>query len=186
MIWFPFKKKKQMLRISEDAKERIDAESKKLGKTQVLVLTLEHNQKGVGSVLVEFADKTSSDSGLVRLQEAGTKNVLSLGELRFDSGNFYFYPNIDLEWEKTPRPEIHKVISNYTFTKEPIYLEAKDFLRLRPVLSRCFQREGVLSIYLEGNICQLEIPNLTKEKEEKISEDLLTYLSSLYESPWAE
>ncbi|WP_232227654.1 hypothetical protein [Leptospira wolbachii] len=175
-----------MLTISEDAKERIDAESKKLGQTQVLVLTLEQNQKGVGSVLVGFADKTNSDSGLIRWQDESTKTLLSLGELRFESGKFYFYPNIDLEWKKTPRSEIQKIISNYAFTKEPIYLEAKEFFRLRPILSHCLRREGILSIYLEGNICQLEIPNLTQEKEEKISEDLLTYLSSLYASPWEE
>lgn len=184
MMWFPFKKKKQKLTISQAAKERIEAESEKLGKPQVLILTLQRNESGVRSVLVGFSDKMDSDSGLIRWMNETDEVLLSLGELKFDLGKFYFYPNIDLEWKKTPRPEIHKVISNYRFTKEPIYLEAKEFFSLRSVLSHCLQREDVISIYLEGNICQLEIPNLTKEKEERISEELLIYLSSLYESPW--
>lgn len=182
MIWFPFKKKRY-LTISEDVKDRIAEESKKLGKPQVLILTLKHDDFGVGSVLVGFSDRIESDSGMISWTNPSDAILLSFGELKFDSGHFYFYPNIDLEWKKTPKPEIHKIISNYPFSKKPIYLERNEFFQLRPILSNCFQREGVTSVYLENNICQLEIQNLTAEKEKRISENILTYLSSLFESP---
>ncbi|MCW7492078.1 hypothetical protein ND861_05350 [Leptospira sp. 2 VSF19] len=186
MMWLPFKKRKQDLTISLEAKKRIEVESEKQGKPQVLLLNLERDQNGLGSVLVGFTDKTTSDLGLVRWQNQTVQRLLSLGELQFESGKFFFYPNVDLVWEKTPRSEIHKLISNYEFTKDRIYLEEKDFIKLRTILSECFQREGVRSVYLHRNVCQLEILNLTEEKEEKISMEILTYFSSLFESPWKE
>lgn len=186
MTWFHFKKKKVELQISIESIQRLEEESKKLGRPQVLVLDLERNKKGIGNVLVGFADKTADDSGYIRWKKKEAESLLCFGELRFELGKFYFYPNIDLEWGKTPRPLIHKITTNYLFSEEPVYLESKDFFRLRPILHLCFQREGVTSLYLKGNLCQLEIQSLTKEKEERISEDLLTYLSSLYESPWEE
>ncbi|TGL37304.1 hypothetical protein [Leptospira perdikensis] len=186
MVWNPFRKKKQKLTISKETIQRLEEESKKLGRPQILVLDLERNLKGMGNVLVGFADKTPTDFGYIRWKQEKAETILSLGELRFESGKFYFFPNIDLEWEKTLRPYIHRITANYLFSEEPIYLEAKDFFRLRPILHLCFQREGVSSLYLKGTICQLEIQNLTEDKEVRISEDLLTYLSSLYESPWEE
>ncbi|MBM9589330.1 hypothetical protein JWG41_02655 [Leptospira sp. 201903075] len=186
MTWFHFKKKKVELQISIESLQRLEDESKKLSRPQVLVLDLERNRKGIGNVLVGFADKTPDDSGYIRWKKKEAESLLSFGELRFELGKFFFYLNIDLEWEKTPRPHIHKITTNYLFSEEPVYLESKDFFRLRPILHLCFQREGVSSLYLKGNLCQLEIQSLTKEKEERISEDLLTYLSSLYESPWEE
>ncbi|MCT8332432.1 hypothetical protein NUH30_01985 [Leptospira sp. 85282-16] len=186
MMWFPFKKRKQDLTISIEAKNRIEEESGKKGKAQVLLLELKRNESGVGSVLVGFTDKIISDSGFIRFVDERVMKLLSLGELKFEFGRFYFYPNVDLHWERTPRKEIHKLISNYEFTKDSIYLEEKDFFRLRPILSNCFQREGVSSAYFHKNVCQLEIQNLTETKEERISEEILTYFSSLFESPWKE
>ncbi|MCG6144719.1 hypothetical protein [Leptospira bandrabouensis] len=186
MMWFPFKKRKQELTISLEAKKRIEEESEKLGRPQVLLLKIERDKEGVGSVLVGFTDQSSSDFGSVRFENERVKNLLSSGELQFELGKFYFYPNVDLEWKKTPRENIHKLISNYEFTKDPIYLEEKDFFKLRPILSNCFQREGIKSVYFHRNLCQLEIQNLTETKEERISEEILTYFSSLFESPWKE
>ncbi|WP_243836386.1 hypothetical protein [Leptospira meyeri] len=157
-----------------------------MGKPQILLIEIKRNQEGLGSVFVGFNAKNSSETGEVRFVNKEDETLLSHGELKFESGKFYFYPNIDLEWKNTTRPNIHKLVANYEFSKEPIYLEAKDFFRLRPILHECFHREGVQSLYFKGNLCQLEIPNFTKEKEEQISEDLLTYLSSLYLSPWKE
>lgn len=186
MMWIPFKKKKQKFTISEEAKKRISDESIKLGKPQILELSLDYNQNGVGCVLVGFSEKRKTDPEWIRWKDNAAEEVLSLGELRFELGKFYFFPNIDLVWEKTPHPLIQKITSNYKFSEEPIYLESKDIYRLRSILRLCFQKEGVISLYMKGNICQLEIPELTKEKEERISEDMLTYLSSLYLSPWEE
>lgn len=186
MIWFPFKKKKQELQISMETIQRLELESKKQGIPQVLVLDLKWSQNGVGNVLVSFASKETSDSGYLRWKNDRVREILSLGELRFELGKFYFYPNIDLNWKSTPRMGIHKLTSNYQFSSEEVYLEAADFFRLRSILQLCFQREGVRSLYFKGKTCQLEIPDLTKKKEERISEDILTYLSSLYQSPWEE
>ncbi|TGM62297.1 hypothetical protein EHQ94_05205 [Leptospira meyeri] len=186
MIWFSFKKKKEKLLISDDTRKRILEESNRLGKPQILLIEIKRNQDGLGSVFVGFSDKNSSETGEYRFLNKDDETLLSHGELKFESGKFYFYPNIDLEWKKTSHTNIHKLVANYEFSKEPIYLEAEDFFRLRPILYECFRREGVQSLYFKGNLCQLEIAYLTKEKEELISEDLLTYLSSLYSTPWKE
>ncbi|MCG6140749.1 hypothetical protein [Leptospira mtsangambouensis] len=186
MIWFSFKKKKEKLRISDEAKKRILEESNRVGKPQILLIEIKRNQEGLGSVFVGFSDKELSETGDVRWVRNEDESLLSRGELQYESGNFYFYPNVDLEWKKTSHTNIHRLVANYEFSKEPIYLESENFLRLRPILYECFQREGVQSLYFKGKLCQLEIPDLTKEKEEVISEVLLTYLSSLYSSPWKE
>ncbi|PJZ45309.1 hypothetical protein [Leptospira brenneri] len=185
MNWFFFKKK-QSLNLSPEAIERINEESRKLGIPQVLVLDLKQNPKDIGQVLIRFADRIPTDSGYLRCEGKDTEKKLSFGELRYELGKFYFYPNIDLEWKKTPNPGIQKITSNYTFSEVPIYLEKEEFYKLKPILKDCFLREGVASIYIKGTSCQLEICDLTLEKEKRISDDLLTYLSSLYQGPWEE
>ncbi|TGL90422.1 hypothetical protein EHQ68_03035 [Leptospira congkakensis] len=186
MNWFPFQKKRQSILISKDVITRIEEESIKQGKPQVLFVELKRNQDGLGNVLVGFADKNITDIGFIRFPNKKMESILSLGELRFEFGKFYFYPNVDLEWKNTPKPNIYQITSNYEFSSEPIYLEAENFFRLRRELKECFQREGVHSVFFKKNICQLEISNLNQTIEERISEEILTYLSSLYQSPWVE
>lgn len=186
MIWFSFKKKKKKLRISDEAKKRILEETNRVGKPQILLIEIKRNQEGLGFVFVGFIEKEFSETGDVRWVRKEDESLLSRGELQYESGNFFFYPNVDLEWKKTSHSNIHKLFANYEFSNEPIYLELEDFFRLRPILYECFHREGVQSLYFKGKLCQLEIPELTKEKEEVISEVILTYLSSLYSSPWRE
>lgn len=185
-MWYPFKKNKKYLTLSEDTIKKIEEESNRIGVKQVLYLKVSRDAKGIGYVNINFTEKKKSDNGLISFANKNDEKLLSMGELRFEFGKFYFYPNVDLEWKKTPNTEIHKLVSNYTFTEESIYLESENFLKLRPVLRDLFQKEGVVSVYFKKNICQLEIPDLTNEKEVRISEDILTYLSSLYESPWEE
>lgn len=186
MLWFSFKKKQQILTISDEAINRIEEESIKIGKPQVLSLEIKRNKEGLGSVAVGFSQKKTSETGFIQWVNKADESLLSRGELKFENGNFYFYPNVDLEWKRTPRPTIHKLIANYEFSQETIYLESENFFRLRPILNDCFQREGVLSLYFKGYLCQLEIPTFNKDKEERISEVFLTYLSSLYLNPWKE
>ncbi|TGK53581.1 hypothetical protein EHQ16_16045 [Leptospira kanakyensis] len=183
-MWYPFKKSKKNITISEESKKRIEEESNRVGKPQILFLKVYRDQTGIGNVMVTFTDKAELKHEFVSFENQTCETLLSLGELRFEFGKFYFYPNVDLEWKKSPRSEIHQLVSNYIFSEKPLYLESENFSKLRPILRNCFQKEGVVSAYFQKNLCQLEIPNLTKEKEERISEEILTYLSSLYESPW--
>ncbi|TGK78242.1 hypothetical protein EHQ24_16920 [Leptospira noumeaensis] len=185
-MWHPFQKKRQSLKISEETIEKINEESARIGITQVLYLKVSRDNVGMGYVNIDFTEKTKLDKGPIRFANKNDEILLSRGELRFEFGKFYFYPNVDLEWKRTPRPEIHQLLSNYTFTEEPIYLESENFLSLRPILKNCFQKEKVVSVYFKKNICQLEIPILTKEKEVRISDEILTYLSSLYLTPLAK
>ena len=143
-------------------------------------------QNGIGEVQVSFLDRNQSDTESLRFENEVTKRTLSKGEFQYEKGNVYFYPNVDLEWKLTPNQNIHRIQSNYEFSNGKLILEKKDFVKLRPILTECFLKEEVISLYMDGNICQLELETLDKEKEIRISDVLLTYVSRFYSSPLIE
>ncbi|TGL99414.1 hypothetical protein [Leptospira jelokensis] len=186
MTWFFRKKNTETSKLNLDTIEQIAHESNKRGKEQVLFATIKRNVSGRGEVLVGFQDKTPLDNGLVRYETKEIETQLGKGEFKFQEGKFYFYPNVDIEWHPTPKKNIHKIVSNYDFSNDSFYLEPKDYGNLQSELSKCFQEESVESVFLNGNICQLEITDLDSEKELRISEALLDYLSSFYLSPFSK
>lgn len=183
MIRFFQKKKKQSPIWDKETENRILSESRKQGKEQVLFVRLVQKPNARAEVQVSFLDRSEADRSLIRFEDNNTEKTLGNGEFRFQDGNIFFFPNVDLEWKDTSKPYIHRLQSNYVFSKEELYLEPKDYQKLLPILRSCFLKENVLSIYMKGSICQLEIKDLTKEKEERISEMFLTYFSSFYFSP---
>ncbi|TGL54984.1 hypothetical protein EHQ59_05075 [Leptospira kemamanensis] len=183
MTWFFWQKKKKRTNLEPDVICRIEEESKKLGKDQVLFVSFKQNKNGRGDVLVGFQEKSETDHGYVRYESEEVESKLKNGQFQLHDGKLYFYPNVDIEWLPTSKKEIHKIVSNYEFAKEELYLEAIDFFSLLPELNLLFQKEKVLSLFMKGTVCQLELKELDEEKEKRISESLLTYLSSFYPSP---
>ena len=182
-----FKKKKNLSpSLSKEVLQRIQEESQNLGKEQILFVRMVEKQNGIGEVQVSFLDRNQSDTESLRFENEVTKRTLSKGEFQYEKGNVYFYPNVDLEWKLTPNQNIHRIQSNYEFSKGKLILEKKDFKKLRPILTECFLKEEVISLYMDGNICQLELETLDKEKEIRISDVLLTYVSRFYSSPLIE
>ncbi|TGM36803.1 hypothetical protein [Leptospira biflexa] len=182
-----FKKNKNLSpSLSKEVLQRIQEESQVLGKEQILFVRMVEKQNGMGEVQVSFLDRNQSDTESLRFENEVTKRTLSKGEFQYEKGNVYFYPNVDLEWKLTPNQNIHRIQSNYEFSNEKLILEKKDFKKLRPILTACFLKEEVISLYMDGNICQLELETLDKEKEIRISDVLLTYVSRFYSSPLIE
>ncbi|TGM54184.1 hypothetical protein EHQ91_04090 [Leptospira biflexa] len=182
-----FKKNKNLSpSLSKEVLQRIQEESQVLGKEQILFVRMVEKQNGIGDVQVSFLDRNQSDTESLRFENEVTKRTLSKGEFQYEKGNVYFYPNVDLEWKLTPNQNIHRIQSNYEFSNEKLILEKKDFKKLRPILTACFLKEEVISLYMDGNICQLELETLDKEKEIRISDVLLTYVSRFYSSPLIE
>jgi hypothetical protein len=182
-----FKKNKNLSpSLSKEVLQRIQEESQNLGKEQILFVRMVEKQNGIGDVQVSFLDRNQSDTESLRFENEVTKRTLSKGEFQYEKGNVYFYPNVDLEWKLTPNQNIHRIQSNYEFSNEKLILEKKDFVKLRPILTECFLKEEVISLYMDGNICQLELETLDKEKEIRISDVLLTYVSRFYSSPLIE
>ncbi|TGM48621.1 hypothetical protein EHQ92_12340 [Leptospira biflexa] len=182
-----FKKKKNLSpSLSKEVLQRIQEESQNLGKEQILFVRMVEKQNGIGEVQVSFLDRNQSDTESLRFENEVIKRTLSKGEFQYEKGNVYFYPNVDLEWKLTPNQNIHRIQSNYEFSNGKLILEKKDFKKLRPILTACFLKEEVISLYMDGNICQLELETLDKEKEIRISDVLLTYVSRFYSSPLIE
>lgn len=182
-----FKKKKNLSpSLSKEVLQRIQEESQVLGKEQILFVRMVEKQNGIGEVQVSFLDRNQSDTESLRFENEVIKRTLSKGEFQYEKGNVYFYPNVDLEWKLTPNQNIHRIQSNYEFSNGKLILEKKDFVKLRPILTECFLKEEVISLYMDGNICQLELETLDKEKEIRISDVLLTYVSRFYSSPLIE
>lgn len=186
MTWFFKKKKIESSRLDIDTINRIEEESKKLGKQQVLYVTIKRKVSGRGEVLVGFQDRIFSDKDLIRYESDEIKSQLNKGEFKLHEGILYFYPNVDLEWKPTPKKNIHKIVSNYDFSNVEMYLEPKDYPDLQPELAECFRKENIESVYLNRNVCQLEISDLDSEKESRISESLLNFCSSFYLSPFSK
>lgn len=92
-----------------DTINRIEEESKKLGKQQVLYVTIKRKVSGRGEVLVGFQDRIFSDKDLIRYESDEIKSQLNKGEFKLHEGILYFYPNVDLEWKPTPKKTFIKL-----------------------------------------------------------------------------
>ncbi|XDD44863.1 hypothetical protein AB3N60_08980 [Leptospira sp. WS39.C2] len=183
MISFFKKKESPQPVLHEGVIQRLRKESEIQKKEQILFVRFVQNKNGMGEVQVSFSDKLPSEKKLIRFIDKNTEMVLKNGEFQYEEGNIYFYPNVDLIWTSTPKKEIHKITSNYEFSKSKLYLESKDFSDFNPLLETCFKNENVNSVFMDKNICQLEIETLDEAKEIRISEVFLTFFSSFYTSP---
>ncbi|PJZ37070.1 hypothetical protein CH354_08140 [Leptospira levettii] len=182
-----FKKKKHSVpKLHSEVIERIKEESKRQQREQVLLVQMVRIQSGLGEVQVSFSDRLVTDSNWIRFANEDSKERLHHGEFSIENGNIYYHPNVELNWQNTPKDTIHKIVSNYQFTNGKVYLDRKDYDQLVPVLKSCFLSEQVDSVFMDGNICQLEIKSLDDAKEERISDVLLTFFSSFYPSPFLE
>ncbi|MCW7462718.1 hypothetical protein [Leptospira limi] len=184
MTLFFQKKNQSFPKLHSEVIERIKDESIRQKKEQVLLVQLVQNQSGVGEVQVSFADRIPEDTDWIRFANEDSKKRLQHGEFSLEKGNIYYHPNVDLKWKNTPKETIYKIESNYQFSNGKVYLDQKNYDQLVPILKNCFLSDQVESIYMDGNICQLEIKSLDDTKEERISEVLLTFFSSFYPSPF--
>lgn len=182
-----FKKKKLLSpKLNQTVLDKIKEETNRKGIEQVLLIQLFYQKNGIGEVQVSFSNRLPSDLGFVRFEDKKNEEILAQGEFQYESGNIYFYPNVEIEWKLTPNKNIHKIQSNYKFSKSKLVFDKIDLDQLKPILSECFLREGVVSVFMDQNICQLELDELDIEKESRISDVLLTYFSSLYLNPLKE
>ncbi|MCW7503993.1 hypothetical protein [Leptospira paudalimensis] len=184
MTLFFQKKNQSFPKLHSEVIERIKNESLRLNKEQVLFVRLVQNQSGVGEVQVSFADRIPGDTDWIRFANEDSKKRLHHGEFSMENGKIYYHPNVELKWKHTPKERIHRIESNYQFSNGKVYLDQKDYDQLVPILKNCFLSEQVDSLYMDGNICQLEIESLDDSKEERISEVLLIFFSSFYPSPF--
>ncbi|GBF42061.1 hypothetical protein LPTSP2_13470 [Leptospira ellinghausenii] len=173
-----------MPKLHSEVIERIREESVRQKKEQVLFVQLVQNQSGVGVVQVSFSDRLPADTDWIRFANEDSKKRLQHGEFSMENGNIYYHPNVELNWQNTPKETIHRIESNYQFSNGKVYLDQRDYDQLVPILKRCFLSEQVDSVFMEGNICQLEINSFDETKEERISDVLLTFFSSFYPSPF--
>lgn len=184
MTLFFKKKKPSMPKLHLQVIERIREESVRQKKEQVLFVQLVQNQSGVGVVQVSFSDRLPADTDWIRFANEDSKKRLQHGEFSMENGNIYYHPNVELNWQNTPKETIHRIESNYQFSNGKVYLDQRDYDQLVPILKRCFLSEQVDTVFMEGNICQLEINSFDETKEERISDVLLTFFSSFYPSPF--
>ncbi|MBL0955289.1 MAG: hypothetical protein IBJ01_11025 [Leptospira sp.] len=184
MTLFFQKKNQSFPKLHSEVIERIKNESLRLNKEQVLFVRLIQNQSGVGEVQVSFADRIPGDTDWIRFANEDSKKRLHHGEFSMENEKIYYHPNVELKWKHTPKETIHRIESNYQFSNGKVYLDQKDYDQLVPILKNCFLSEQVDSLYMDGNICQLEIESLDDSKEERISEVLLIFFSFFYPSPF--
>ena len=112
----------------------------------------------------------------------------SLIDYHSGDGFFFVYPDIQLEAHDTPDPKIKKILVNRNVISAENYLKhfavAKEDFFLAPgffphLLHKIFAVEKIESVYLEGNIIQLEFsesPSL--ELEEKAALLILDYFEN--------
>lgn len=188
---FIFKKKnkpkEESIRFHERAIQRFEKEQQKNPKVLSLTIQIKKNKDKFPDILVGFSEEIGDEKYTIPLQLAvKDEERLIGGELDFGENEkqFMFYPDIVLDWENTPKPNIFKINANKPIAKPGIIFMAEKGQPAPVVLwNEILRYPEVKSLYVFDSFFQLELSRWTQEIEEELTDIILQGLL-LLPPPW--
>jgi len=183
---FHFFQKRQTITLSSEALDRLEQESQKRGIKLHLEVKILRETGGRGQIQVGFTkeeDLSKYHPIFGHLISDEDFQSLAGGEITYskEEGRYQYYPNVDLEWEDTPRELIKRIKANRSFTKQNQVWTSEMGTKFEPI-QYILKKKEIISCYAKGNKLQIEFLNfpIPESLMEDISESILIYFAYLY------